>query len=293
MFNPVIDLFIIGVQKAGTSSFLHYLTQHPQICSHQQPEMNFFVDEVEFEKGYSAVLQRYFPCSTKGAKILAAKSVGIIDSPKFIRRIYEHNSKMQVVILLRNPVDRAYSAYWFARRKGWENLNQFEDALEAGPSRFAGEWPREQECSYLKRGIYVHQIQAVLDCFPRTQVYIFQLEEIRQDVLSVCQTLYKACDIAADFVPEVHQRYNTATLARSDRLAYLISNAKPIKKLLRHVLPPSVADNIKHTLQRWNQKKVGLPQMQPETRARLLDFYRPYNHELSQLLGQDLTHWDS
>ena len=81
----VIDLLIVGAQKAGTSSLLRYLAQHPQICTHQQPEMNYFVDENDYKKSFSAALSRYFPCiHNENTKVIAAKSVGILDSTKYI-----------------------------------------------------------------------------------------------------------------------------------------------------------------------------------------------------------------
>lgn len=289
---PPITLSIIGAQKAGTSSFLRYLVQHPQICSHRQPEINFFVNNEEFRKGYPKAFKRYFHRVNENSNVLVAKSVGILDSPNSIKRIYKHNPKMQAVVLLRNPVDRAYSAYWYARRLGWENLKQFEEALETNPNRFAGIWPREQECSYLKRSIYIHQIKCLFAYFPSSQIHVFLLDDLKQDIIGICQKLYKACGIASDFVPEVNQRYNVATRVRSYPLAYLVSNAKPIKRAARFLLPPIVGDTIKSSIIEWNQKQVELPEMQPETRAKLLDFFRPFNNELSQFLGRDLSHWD-
>lgn len=290
--NFVIDLLIVGAQKAGTSSLLRYLAQHPQICTHWQPEMNYFVDEKEYKKKFSVALSRYFPCNNETTKVLVAKSVGILDSAKYIQRIYDFNPNMQIVISLRNPIDRAYSAYWFARRKGWENIQNFEEALKTGPERFAGQWPREQECSYLERGIYVRPIKTIFSFFPRSQVHIYLLEEMKENLIKVCQELYKLCNLESDFVPEASQRHNLATEARSEYLAYLISNAKPLKNILRHTFPTNVTDSLKHSLQRWNQKQVDLPVMKDETRARLVEFYRPHNSELSQLLQRDLSFWD-
>lgn len=288
-----ITLSIIGTQKAGTSSFLRYIVQHPQICSHRQPEMNYFVNNKEFRNGYPKAFKRYFQCAKNNSNVLVAKSVGILDSTKLIRRIYKHNPRMQVVVLLRNPVDRAYSAYWYARRAGCENLQRFEDALEANPYRFAGDWQCEQACSYLERGVYINKIKYLCTYFPNSQVHVFLLDDLKQDAISICQRLYEACGIAADFVPEVNRHYNVATKVRSYPLAYLVNKTKPVKKVARILLPPTVVDNIKSSINEWNQKQIDLPKMQPETRDKLLEFFRPFNNELSDFLGRDLSHWGS
>jgi hypothetical protein len=289
---PPITLSIIGAQKAGTSSFLRYLVQHPQTCSHRQPEMNFFVNNEEFGNGYPQAFKRYFHCAKNNSSVLVAKSVGILDSPSLIRRIYEHNHKMQVVVLLRNPVDRAYSAYWYARRAGCENLKRFEDALEANPSRFAGDRQCEQACSYLERGIYINKIKCLFTYFPSSQVHIFLLEDLKQDAIGICQRLYEACGIAADFVPEINFRYNVATKVRLYPLTYLVNKIKLAKRMVRLLLPPPVADNIKSSINEWNQKQFDLPTIQPETRDQLLAFFRPFNDELSYFLNRDLSHWN-
>lgn len=286
-----LDLLIAGAQKAGTSSFLRYLAQHPEICTHQQSEMNYFVNELEFSNGLSTAMHRYFPYANAN-KVLVAKSVGILDSPIFMQRVYQHNPKITIVILLRHPVDRAYSSYWFARRKGWETLTSFEAAIEADPVRFSGNTLRERECAYLARGIYVKQIEQLLEIFAAEQIRIFLLEDIRQDVINVCKTVYEACNLDTNFVPEINQRHNIATLARSDSLAYLMSSAKPIKKAFRRLLPATTTDKIKYRLQKWNQKQVQLPTMDSYTREKLLAFYSPYNQALSDLLNRDLSHWN-
>ena len=57
-----------------------------------------------------------------------------------------------MALILRDPVDRAYSAFWYARRKGWEPLEKSEDALHAAPERFGDHWIGRRNCDFLTRG---------------------------------------------------------------------------------------------------------------------------------------------
>lgn len=287
-----INLLIAGAQKAGTSSFLRYLDQHPLICSHQQPEMNYFVNEEEFRAGFSVATARYFSCANKYGHTFVAKSVGILDSSTFIERVFNHNSKIQIVLSLRHPVDRAYSAYWFARRKGWEPKKSFAESIAASPERFDKTSLIKRECAYIERGIYIQQINRLLAYFPRKQLHIYLLEDIQHNTINICQSLYKACGLSVDFEPEVKQHHNTAAVARFDSLAQLMSSAKLLKKTFRRLLPATTADKVKYSLQKWNKKQVTLPKMSAETRENLIKFYRPYNDELSDFLGRDLSHWN-
>ncbi len=288
-----VDLIIIGSQKAGTSSLLRYLGQHPQICAHRQPEMNFFIDDNEFRRGYADAFKRYFQFNQSDQPIFLAKSVGILDSAKFMERVYQHNADAQIIVVLRNPVDRAYSAYWFARRKGWEGLKSFEDAIDANPSRFAEDDLRRRECAYLDRGIYINQLLRLYEYFPRQQIDIFLMADIINSLTNVCQLVYTNCGIDNQFEPILTQKHNMAAVARSDFLARMMVSFKPLKKAFRSLLPNGMLDNLKVSLLEINQKKVEIPAMNAATRIRLIEYFKPFNDQLGLLINQDLTHWKS
>ncbi|MYF98551.1 sulfotransferase, partial [Candidatus Poribacteria bacterium] len=134
-----IPFMIVGSQKSGTSSLLRYLAQHPEIYAHPQPEMTYFLHDHEYEKGFKSAYNKYYSECPDNNRLIA-KNVMVMCSPERIQRIYEHNPEMHLVVLLREPVARAYSAYWWARRRGWENIKSFEEALEAEDKRLKDDW---------------------------------------------------------------------------------------------------------------------------------------------------------
>jgi len=291
-----IQMMIIGAQKAGTSSLLRYIAQHPEICTHNQREFHYFADDLEYAKGYSSAFRRYFKWEQLDGQVLLAKNAGLMYLSEAMRRVRDHNPDIHLVLSLRHPVDRAYSAYWFARRRGLEDLDTFEAAIKADPSRFGNDLSKQRLCAYLEKSVYVKYLIELFGLFHKEQIHVFLLEDIKQDPIGVCQTLYRLYDeIDSAFTPQTDRRHNVAAQARSEALARLMWSKETFsgfKYMLRRILPGWVVDRIRKALVHINQKDFVPPPMNPETRIELINYFKPFNAQLSELLGRDLSHWD-
>ena len=98
-----------------------------------------------------------------------------------INRLYQHNPKVYIILVLRNPVGRAYSAYWYARQIGWENIVSFNDAVWMPPDR-STDPVAKRSIAYLDRGIYALHIKRILDIFPPEQVLILRFEDLKSNL---------------------------------------------------------------------------------------------------------------
>jgi hypothetical protein len=283
-----IDLMIVGAQKAGTTSLLRYLGNHPVICIHNQIELMFFLLDIEYIKGYEYAFEHYFHhCNDKG--LLFAKNVGIMYWPKAIKRLKEHNPHIHLVLILRNPVDRAYSAYWFARREGWENIKIFEEALKAEEIRKEGDAFKWRQCLYLERGNYYKHIVKIFEHFRKEQVHVYLFEDLTSDPMRVCKEI---CSIfGLNYNLEIKCRHNVAAIARSEMLAYILrrigQSGSSLKKNLKAIIP----DSLKKSLLKLNKVEFTPPLMKEETKKALIEFYKEPNHMLSELIGKDLSGW--
>jgi hypothetical protein len=287
-----IDTMIAGAQKAGTSSLAYYLGQHPEICTHKRLELSYFVDELDYALGYAENFDRYFAHCSAGSRLLG-KSVTVMTEPRLIDRMREHNPRMRLLVILRNPVDRAYSAYWWARRKGYETLPTFEAALDADPARHGGNVVKVRSTSYRPFGHYAPQIAALFDRFGREQVQVHLFEDLKADAPGVCARAFEHIGVDPAFAPDVSTRRNTSSLPRSSGLARLLSAQHPLKRGLRRVLPKGMAEAWKRRAERWNRVSFSQPPMRPETREALVRHFRPLNDELAELIGRDLSAWNS
>ena len=290
-----IQLMIAGAQKAATSSLLRYLAEHPDVCSHWQEEINYFIKDSEYFKGESYALSRYFPCAGQEDKTIVAKSVEIMYSIQAAGRLQAYNPDIQLVFVLRHPVDRAYSAYWFARRVGWEQIPSFEDALwtKQNQTKFADDWLAEQNRAYLDRSLYLKHLKRLLTFFSEEQIHVILLEDVKNDAVSVCRYFYSLIGVEATFMPDVNRIYNSTAVARSEELAQFMRSSVVLRNILRRCLPEKARERIELRLRHWNERAFLPPPMNPATRERLLAYFKPHNAQLSVFLGRDLSGWNS
>lgn len=198
---------IIGTQKGGTSSLYSALTQHPQILRAARKEVHFF--DQHYGRG-SAWYARQFPaCAAE--HITGEASPFYMAHPLAAQRIAEHCPNTKLLVLLRNPADRALSHYQQEFRRHHDPLT-FPEALAAEDQRTQQDWQAlaagrllthstAQRFSYRERGHYAKQLQPFLQRFPREQLAIFSSEQFFQEPLSVLAQLYRFLGVDASFQP--------------------------------------------------------------------------------------------
>jgi hypothetical protein len=282
---------IVGAHKAGTSSLSFYLGQHPDICTHEQIELSYFVNDQDHALGYAANYDRYFADCSPSSRILG-KSVTVMTDEVPVLRMRDHNPGMRLVAVLRNPVDRAYSAFWWARRKGYEALPTFEEAIAADARRHRGNVVRVRSTSYISFGLYAEQVAMLHRAFAREQVQLHLFEDLQADALATCRRIFEHVGVDSTFQPDVSRRRNTMSLARSAAVARLLSSQFGLKRRIRQALPRGVAERWKSQAERWNRVPFDPPPMRPETREQLVARFTEDNERLGELIGRDLTAWN-
>ena len=294
--NKYIQLMIIGTQKSGTSSLLHYLAQHPDIYTHPQPEMTFFLQDHEYIRGYEWAYTKYFSKCPQDKRLIA-KNVMVMCSPERMKRIYEHNPEIHLVVLLREPIARAYSAYWWARRRGWENIKTFEDALAVEETRLKEDWFKWRQCGYKFNSTYYLHVKNLITQFGENQVHCFLMDTLKTDAGKICQRLFKVMGVSEDFEPIVEQRHNQAAMPRSEWFGFLftqfLGSRNPLRRAIRKLVPDAAAYKLRKAVLDLNDKPFTPPPLNPKTREQLLDYFKPFNDQLAELLGYDLTHWQT
>src|SRR5216684_6012730 len=188
-----LDFIVAGAQKSGTTALHYFLSKHPDVVLPDKQEVHFFDDEAIFSQPVDyELLHRYFPPvakSTTPKKSGLAKPFGVAGetTPSYIywkpaiERIWNYNPKIKLLVLLRNPVDRAFAHWNMQRFKGREPLD-FLDAVKKEKSRVAGAPPREaRRFAYVDRGFYVQHLERFLRFFSREQMMIIKFEKFRQE----------------------------------------------------------------------------------------------------------------
>lgn len=244
------DYLIIGGQRCGTTSLYAYLIEHPAVRPAAVKEVHYF--DLFYRRGLEWYREQ-FPAPAAGTVTGEASPYYSIH-PHAPRRIAATLPHAKIIVLVRNPVDRAYSHYLHEVGMACETL-PFVEALEREEQRLRGELERmqadehyasfnHQHYSYLLRGRYIEQLRAWAPVVPRGHLLLIQSEEF--------------------FAEPAH------VLARV--FGFLGVEDRP---------SPAYAP--------WNET-VAEP-MEPGVRARLQQYFAPFNRQLYELLGADLG-WD-
>ncbi|MBX6362407.1 MAG: hypothetical protein IRZ00_00955 [Gemmatimonadetes bacterium] len=286
-----LRMMIVGAPKAATTSLKDYLGQHPGIYTHPQRELEFFAGDRVYRSGFDHVLRVYYRDARPGA-VLVGKSVAMMYSAKALERLQQHNPEIQVVVALRNPADRAYSEYWYARRRGWEPMRTFEAAIRDGGERFGGDTARAWRCAYLQRSAYAPYLAAIYERFGRDRVHVILAEDLRTRAVEIVQALYRALPgLDPDFTPRVVLERNAAAAPRWETVLHLTSNATAlprVRRLLRRVVSERARYRLREAVRRANEREFRPPPMRPEIRAELAAHFAPLNRQLSELIGRDV-----
>lgn len=182
------SFLIIGSQKCGTTSLYNYLIQHPNLIAASKKEIHFF--STNYDKGdewYKTHFPRTKAFGNKTDVITGEATPYYIFHPHSPARVRKALPDVKIIVLLRDPVERAFSHYKHHVKLKVEPLT-FADAIKAEPQRLMCELDKMvqnegydsynlQMYSYLARGVYVDQLKRWLDYFPREQFLILQSED--------------------------------------------------------------------------------------------------------------------
>ncbi|MDR6999845.1 sulfotransferase domain-containing protein [Neobacillus niacini] len=236
------DFLIIGTQKGGTTSLYNYLIQHPQIMQAKKKEIHFF--DLKYHKGMKWYKRQFplKPTSLGGFKTGEATPKYIFDKD-VPERVFKQMPAVKLIVLLRNPVDRAFSNYQMdldsklpllLHQGSNDQFMTFEEALEANIGQI-----------YLKKGMYAEQLERWLKWFPTNQLLIIQSEKFFSNPAQTLTKVYRFLGVSN----------------------IRLTNYQPYRS--------------------GNYKK-----MKPETRKKLLAFYKPHNDKLNKLLNMNFN-WNS
>jgi len=185
------DFLIIGAGKCGTSSLYYYLIQHDNILSARQKEIHFF--DINYDKGinwYRSQLPLFFH---KRNVVTGEASPFYMYDPSCPPKVFKHIPKVKLIVLLRDPIERAYSHYQHSVRRGYEKLS-FEEAIENEESRLNTKDFTDLNhgaFSYISRGLYSKQIKKWLEYFPKEQFLFIKTENFLENPKEVMKQSFK------------------------------------------------------------------------------------------------------
>lgn len=289
----MIDLMIVGAQKAGRTSLKNYLGEHPNISTHDQKEIGYFVVDEEYREGIEKADEKYFHDYRKGSTLIA-KNAMLYAHTEELKSLSKCNPQCKIVIMLRNPIDRMYRAFWMEQFYGSvkTDCTAMQEVIACGVRDTRD---RRYEI-FVGMSLYINHLRYIYANFPKEQVKIFSFKGFKKDLLSYCKEVYEWLRVSFDFQPATHVVNNetkkTQSLTYSRLTNRIVNNNNPIKKPIKKVVAASANHKLGQALRGINKTEKRPDPVPADMRTYLKTFFEPYNKYVQQLTGFDTELWN-
>ena len=280
----------IGAQKAGTTTLAEILSQHSDICIPPIKETKYFLFDADYQKGKS-FYDNYFT-NFNNQKAIGEFDPDYLLFPFTAQRILETlGADVKIIVVLRNPADRAYSHYLMTKRKGLEPLD-FMAAIKEEANR-KSDIKTQKIFAYKERGMYGQQLKQFLNTFkPENFLFLVFEEDFlknRQATIAKVQEFLQVKEQNLNL--DVHS--NEAGEAKNESLNELVRKPNFVKRVLKAILPSkSFRKTVRKMFIKQNMQKVSAPKLENEQRSQLIaDYYFDDIKLTEQLINRDLSVW--
>jgi len=269
----VLPNFLIpGAAKAGTSTLFYYLKQHPDVFMRYK-EPRFFSDNWELgPEFYSRCFKGY-----QGQKMIGEATPRYMRHPESAARIKSLIPNVKLIFTLRDPVKRAVSHYWMRMNKRLESRS-FDEVIRGGRTEFPIDY-----------GLYYTHLRRFLDLFPREQIYINLMEEMKVDFKSSLVGIFNFLNLEACDIKDEGAK-NVATMFRNRSLDSLIRKVRAAKRLKR-MIPSSIRSRGARIWKLNVMESFKAPDLTNDQRRYLEEIFLPEIEGLEKMMGMDLSLW--
>ena len=296
------DFFVVGAPKAGTTALFHWLNDHPDVFLPVVKEPAYFtysgkpatpkngpydpdyVRQIAQDSGAYAALY-----DAAGSRLTGDISPIYLIDENAAERIAAVRPDARIIVLLRDPVDRAFSQFLHHVRDSLETCETFDDALDMEAQRLRDGWSWGH--GYATHGHYAAQIERYLLCFPREQILFLEFQELQLEP-EVCWR--RICS---------HLALEHKSLVRNERVNATagltqVPRRPGISRHLRHsgTLQTRLKRFVPKSSRAWLRKLLEgrgrpVPVLSTETKRSLAGRYRDERTKIEEQTGLSLNHW--
>jgi len=289
--NSFPNFFILGAAKAGTTSLHGMLTQHPEIFMTRNKETQFFFNDNEYALG----INHYLTTNFSGAwryPVRGEASPSYFHAPERVApRLLDSpgRDEMKFVVVLRDPVQRAWSHYLHRVRLCAEPCT-FEDAIACEEKRLRNDphlW-----VGYYRDGLYGKLLNEWFEYFPRDRFVIVRYESMVSEWQAMLNNIATHLGVSADYSWNKLEEKNVAGVPRSKWLMrFLADIPAPLKNAGKLFLGRDQIVHYRELVRRLNTKRSAKPALNPEVERMLRGRYEEDITTLERLLGADFSAW--
>lgn len=292
------NFIILGAAKSGTTALYHYLKQHPQIYLSPIKETEFFAfegEELNFQgpkdlPRLSITTLEDYQAQFKDVgdeTAIGEASPVYLYSSKAPEIIHNYLPDAKLIVILRDPIERAYSQFLMFIRDGREPLQNFMQAVDEEDTRIAQNWAWGWH--YLQLGLYHQQLKRYFERYPQEQIKIYLYEELKSNSAGVLKDIFDYLEVDDTFIPNTSVKHNISGIPQNKLIQSWLYEKNIIKKIVKPFLPEKLRKDIFIKLKK--KQTLRKPELSSEVRQPLLPFFQEDILRLQELIGKDLSGW--
>lgn len=283
------NFLLIGAPKTGSTSVARYLSEHPDIFIPEQKELFYFIKDslLKVSKAdpmYDALMKhaviqsyQYYGIFDRSSKRMKGEATVhyLYHHDEVIPRVKAELGDIKIILLLRDPVKRAFSNYNYQQRG---QTCSFEEALELESKRKENGY--NSFWFYKEVGLYSKPVRHYLEEFSEVRVCLF--DDLKENPAKVMRDLYEFLEVDSSYLPDTTQVHNKTNVPKN-KLWHKIIHAKHKLGINLH-LP----DNLRRLFYEQSDRKL-----KTQTESKLRTFYKEDLQIVENLIGRDLKKWYS
>ncbi len=294
------DFLVIGAARSATTALCDSLAQHPDVFMCVPKEPHFFAmqgrrpdfrgpgDEAMINSRTvfrpDDYLSLFDGCAD--SHVAGEGSVSSLYYGRAAQRIRSHVPRARLICILRDPSERAWSAFQYMRSRCYEPLDDCREALRDEPRRIRENW--HHIWHYREMGFYHRQLSVYFELFDREQILVLMFDDFRQDHDEVLARCFRHLGVNHTYQAVNRPSGVVSGEPKRRRLGKLLARQNPIKDIMRPLVPRSLRQAVWRRIARANLRKKPIP---ADVRAELAAGYRTDILRLQELLDRDLSSW--
>lgn len=289
------NLLIVGAAKSGTTSLHNYLNQHPDIFMCNPKEPHFLINKEIGDKRIPIGIldieeyQNLFSCGSN-CRYRGESSVMYLMYPEIVipkvKKLLGERTK--IIIMLRDPIERAYSGFHHVKRYNLKEDKTFEVAFEISEERYFTDKEMPPASRYKQLGLYYNQVQSYLEKMEDVHIIIY--DDYQKDFRLEMKKVFAFLGVNPIEINSNERHMVGGWRWKNEKMKKFMMKENVFKSFIKVIIPfKKTRNRIRKIIQ--NKYTIRVPEMKSETRAMLKNFYKNDVKMLSELLDKNLNHW--
>jgi len=294
--NTLPNLFIVGAAKSGTTSLHNYLNQHPDVFMCTPKEPHFLINnEIGKDRIPISICSEneYLDLflEGRGEKYRGESSVMYLMFPEIVipKINQQFGEECKIIIMLRNPIERAYSGFQHVRRYNIkEDCSDFKSAWNISEERYFSQSDMTPASRYKELGLYYKQVKSYLDEVKNVHIIIY--EDYKNNFKNEMIKVFDFLGINKINIDSDKRHMVGGWKWEDEKMKRIMMTENPIRSVLKFLIPfKGIRKNIRTRIQNRNTSEVAI--ISDKDKVMLKEFYKEDIKKLSELINRDLNYW--